>query len=69
MGAGPDLDATFKVVLFSVLGIVIVCFAALVVMAAVNAKNADSVNLASICSDGFKIGFGAIVGLLGGKKL
>ncbi|MGH3429026.1 MAG: hypothetical protein ACRD4E_03430 [Bryobacteraceae bacterium] len=64
-----DLDPTFKIALVIVLGIVLLSLLIMAVLAILGAHNTDSGKLFTLCSDVFKLGFGAIVGLLGGKKL
>jgi hypothetical protein len=69
--AGPSipLDPGFKIVLAIVTTVTLVAFFTMIGLAITNATNDPSTNLLGVCSDAFKIGFGAIVGLLGGKAL
>jgi hypothetical protein len=64
-----DLDPSFKLVLLIVTVITGVAFLGMVALAITGATNAPSKDLFGVCSDAFKVGFGAIVGLLGGKAL
>lgn len=62
------LSPTFKLVFLSVLGITLLTFAvhvALVIF--LDDPNAQAVTLIETCSTLTKAGFGAIVGLVGGK--
>jgi hypothetical protein len=63
------LDPGFKLVLLIVTVLTATAFLGMVVLAITGATNAASKDLFGVCSDAFKIGFGAIVGLLGGKAL
>jgi hypothetical protein len=62
-----DITPRFKLVFTTVLAITILCLVLnlLVVLMAPNGSQAAS--LADTCSTAFKLGFGAIVGLVGGK--
>jgi hypothetical protein len=62
-----DITPRFKLVFTTVLAITILCLILnlLVVLMAPNGSQAAS--LADTCSTAFKLGFGAIVGLVGGK--
>lgn len=64
-----DLDPAFKMVLIIVVVVMAATLIVMAILAGTDAKNADSHSLFGLCSDTFKIGFGALVGLLGGKKL
>jgi hypothetical protein len=63
------LDPFFKLVLLIVTGLTVGAFLIMVALAFTDATNAPSKDLFKVCSDAFKVGFGAIVGLLGGKAL
>jgi hypothetical protein len=63
------LPPLFKLVLLIVTALTILAFLGMGILALTGATNAASKDLFRVCSDTFKIGFGAIVGLLGGKAL
>lgn len=58
----------FKLVLLCVLGLTVLCFLAYLGLAIFGNDDAEAQNsFRSMCDFGFKAGFGAILGLLGGK--
>jgi hypothetical protein len=61
------LAPSFKLALLSVIGLTLLSLVVMVVMAITNAENDASKDLLTTCSTTFKMGFGAVVGLLGGK--
>ena len=63
------LDPAFKIVLLIVTLLTGMAFLVMVILAFTGTPNAASKDLFGVCSDAFKVGFGAIVGLLGGKAL
>jgi hypothetical protein len=63
------LDPFFKLILLIVTVVTGVAFFGMVAIAVTGATNDPSKDLFGVCSDTFKFGFGAIVGLLGGKAL
>jgi hypothetical protein len=63
------LDPAFKLVLIIVTSLTVVLLFVMIGLAITGATNDASKNLFDTCSTGFKIGLGAIVGLLGGKAL
>ena len=76
MGAPPPaptpvtLTPAFKLVFLSVLGLTLLCMVVMIWLAVrVQNPSQDVGRLIETCSTAFKLGFGAIVGLIGGKAL
>jgi hypothetical protein len=67
--SGEVLDPAFKLVLLIVSIGTFSLLLVMIVLAATDASNDASKNLFETSSTMFKVGFGAIVGLLGGKAL
>jgi hypothetical protein len=69
--SGPTVSspAHFKLVLFIVVGVIAVAFVAMCVLALTGATNTASKDLFAVCEDAFKVGFAALLGLIGGKAL
>jgi len=62
-----DITPRFKLVFATVLTITIVCLLLNLVIVLVAPAGASATSFADTCSTAFKWGFGAIVGLVGGK--
>ncbi len=64
-----EMSPAFKLIFFSVLGLTILSLAACIALA-ISARQTDAIkNLIETTSTTWKMGFGAIIGLLGGKAL
>ena len=57
----------FKTILNVVVGLTLLCFATYIGLAALGNGTETQESLRELCDFGFKAGFGAILGLLGGK--
>ncbi|MGO9273312.1 MAG: hypothetical protein ACLQOO_24260 [Terriglobia bacterium] len=64
-----DLTPRFKLVFFFVMGLTVLSLAVTVNLTLSANPSEDSRRLIETCSTTFKMGFGAAVGLLGGKTL
>lgn len=60
---------TFKLVLFVAVGLTILSLSASIFLAMVATPSEDVKRLIETCSTTYKLGFGAIIGLIGGKAL
>jgi len=73
-GLGPpaatlSLTPAFKLIFFSVLGLTVLSLVASFVLVIREQQTEETKRLAETCSTTWKLGFGAIVGLIGGKAL
>lgn len=59
----------FELVFLTVLGLTLIFLVVSVVLAVWAPPTAQVANIIDSCSSMYKLGFGAIVGLIGGKKL
>lgn len=65
---GQSVNPTFRMVFLSVLAITVLCLIAVIAMA-IFARDTDSVKSAEdTCATAFKMGVGAILGLLAGRQ-
>jgi hypothetical protein len=62
-----DITPRFKLVFATVLAITILCLLLNLVIVLAAPSGASAASFADTCSTAFKLGFGAIVGLVGGK--
>jgi len=63
------LSPTFKLVFVSILGLTILCLIIACSLVGLGIKSEESKVLFDLCATTFKLGFGAIIGLVGGKAL
>ena len=63
------LSPTFKLVFVSVLGLTILCLIIGCSLVGLGVKSDEGKVLFELCTTAFKLGFGAIIGLVGGKAL
>ena len=69
-----SLSPTFKLVFLSALGLTILCLLLACALIGLSYRagrpmTKDESGMFEICASAFKLGFGAIIGLLGGKAL
>lgn len=62
-----DITPRFKLVFVAVLAITLLCLMLNMIIVLVAPHNSPAASFADTCSTAFKLGFGAIVGLVGGK--
>lgn len=63
------LSPAFKLVFASVLGLTILCLILGCSLVGLGIKSDEAKVMFELCTSTFKLGFGAIIGLLGGKAL
>lgn len=69
-----SLSPAFKLVFLSVLGLTILCLILACALIGLSFRagrpmTKDETGMFEVCASAFKLGFGAIIGLLGGKAL
>jgi len=63
------LSPTFKLVFVSILGLSVLCLIIVCTLVGLGIKSEEGKVLFELCATAFKLGFGAIIGLVGGKAL
>lgn len=63
------VSPTFKLVLFIALGLTLLSLLTSILLAIIATPSEDTKRLIETCSTTYKMGFGAIIGLIGGKAL
>ena len=63
------LPSSFKLIFISLLGLTLLCFAICLYLSFQDPLNIAQTKLFGTCETMMKMGFGAIVGLIGGKRV
>jgi hypothetical protein len=63
------LSPVFKMIFVSILGLTVLCLGIACSLVALEKTSGEGKVLFELCATAFKLGFGAIIGLVGGKAL